>query len=170
MLDVVKKGRRKEEEVGGARNVARDLANCLQGTLASNLVVLGIEKKSHWSRTSDDMSQLRPPKEARVHLIYLPRELTTKSCSARGLLFAGERCSFPLHLTLLLVLLCLFFSFPFFSLLCSKVSHDGVTAVQRELALMRPILLQGQLRWPSRSVSRYECEILLLCKQVVTFL
>jgi hypothetical protein len=31
-------GRRREEEVGGARNVARDLANCLQGTLASNLV------------------------------------------------------------------------------------------------------------------------------------
>ena len=45
MLDVVRKGRRREDEVGGARNVARDLANCLQGTLASNLVVLGIEKK-----------------------------------------------------------------------------------------------------------------------------
>jgi hypothetical protein len=37
MLDVVRKGRRREEEVGGAGNVARDLANCLQGTLASNL-------------------------------------------------------------------------------------------------------------------------------------
>jgi hypothetical protein len=69
MLDVVRKGRRREDEVGGARNVARDLANCLQGTLASNLVVLRIEKKSHWSRTSDDIRQLRPPEAGRVHSI-----------------------------------------------------------------------------------------------------
>ena len=73
MLDVVRKGRRREEEVGGARNVARDLANCLQGTLASNLVVLGIEKKSHWSRTSDDISQLQTSK-GRPRAFDLPKE------------------------------------------------------------------------------------------------
>jgi len=90
-------------------------------------------------------------------------------------------CSLSCPLTLFLLLVVLFSTLLFSSLLCSKVSRAGMTAVLLELALMRPILLQSllqvtacaflggrpwmarrpmkderQLRSPSRFTPRYE--------------